>query len=320
MKRLRICDLLSIEHPIIQGGMLWLATAQLAAAVSNAGALGVVSPLAGMQKDGDPAANFADQLIRVKELTARSFGVNIPLNLPYADVLLDIAVREQVRIFITAAGSPNRFSHLLKEAGASVLHLVGSVKQALHAQSSGVDAVIAQGIEAAAYNGKSELPLFALLPQVVDAVGIPVIASGGIVDARGVVAATALGAQGVQLGTRFVAVKENIAHTNYKQAILDAGDTDTIVARRGGTPVRTLKTGFTLTIMELLKSGTSEKDISDFIGYRTNWDSQIQGDLNRGESFCGASAGLVKKILPVKEVIRQLVEGYEAIAGALKEA
>lgn len=313
MKRTRVCELLDITYPIVQGGMLWIATAELAAAVSNAGGLGVISPLAGMEKEGNPAKNLKDQLTIIKQLTKKPFGINILLDLSYAETLVEIALREKARIVITSAGNPARFTELFKKEGTKVLHVVSSVKQALKAKSCGVDGVVAKGVEAAAHNGIDELPLFALIPQVVDAVSIPVIAAGGIADARGVVAALSLGAEGVQLGTRFVAVNENIAHMNYKQAIINAQDTDTVITCRGIVPTRSLKTEFTNTIIELEKSGATAKDILDFIGYRSNRISQIDGNLNGGEAYCGASAGLIKEILPVKEVIRQLAEGYENV-------
>ena len=315
MKRTRLCDLLGLTYPVIQGGMLWIATAELAAAVSNAGGLGIISPLAGMQPEADsePAAHFENQLVRISRLTARPYGVNIPLDLAYADALVETALRQRVRIVVTAAGNPARFSKALKNKGVKVLHVVSSVKQALKAEACGVDAVVAEGVEAAGHIGIDELPLFALIPQVVDAVSIPVIAAGGIADARGVAAALALGAEGVQLGTRFVAVEENIAHRRYKQAIVDARDTDTVVTCRGFLPTRSLKTDFTGTLVELEKSGAAIEVMREFIGYRSNRSAQIDGDLNGGEAYCGASAGLIKEILPVKEVIRQLVEGYAAV-------
>jgi len=293
--------------------MLWIATAELAAAVSNAGALGVISPLAGMEKQGVPAKNFKDQLSRVKRLTARPFGVNIALDLDYADSLVEVALGGKAKIVITAAGNPDRFTGVLKNEGITVLHVVSSVKQARKAETSGVDGLITEGIEAGAHNGSDELPLFALIPQVVDAVSIPVIAAGGIADARGVVAAFALGAEGVQLGTRFVAVDENPAHLNYKQAIVDARDTDTVITTRSIVPTRSLKTKFTNTILELERSGASAGDISEFIGYRSNRTAQIEGDLNGGEAYCGASAGSIKDILPAGDVVRQLVEEYEHV-------
>jgi enoyl-[acyl-carrier protein] reductase II len=299
--------------------MLWIATADLAAAVSNAGGLGVISPLGGMEKQGEPSINFKGQLSKIKQLTPRPFGVNILLDLDYADALMEAALDEKVKIVITAAGNPARFTGALKNEGVIVLHVVSSVKQARKAEASGVDGVIAEGIEAGAHNGADELPLFALIPQVVDQISTPVIAAGGIADARGVVAAFALGAEGVQLGTRFVAVNENAAHLNYKQAIVDAQDTDTVITTRSIVPTRCLKTKFTNTIIELERSGATSEDIMDFIGYRSNRTAQLDGNLNGGEAYCGASAGLIKEILPAKDVVQQLVEGYEYILKRLNK-
>ena len=317
MDQTRINMILGTNYPIVQGGMLWIATAKLAAAVSNAGGLGVISPLAGMKKEGNPADNFKRQLTAIKELTSRPFGVNIPLSLTYADTLVDITLSEKVKIIITSAGDPNRFTGKLKNAGTKVLHVVSSVRQAVKAESSGVDSVIASGIEAAARNGKEELPLFALIPQVVENVSIPVIATGGIVDARGIAAAFSLGADGVQLGTRFVAVQENIAHMAYKQAIIAAKDTDTIITCRKLVPTRSLKTKFTNALVALEKSGATESDLLDFLGYRSNRDAQIEGNLNGGEAYCSASAGLIREILPVQGVFDQLVQEYEMVAAHL---
>jgi enoyl-[acyl-carrier protein] reductase II len=299
--------------------MLWIATAELAAAVSNAGALGVISPLAGMAKQGQPAKNFKGQLSKIKQLTPKPFGVNILLDLDYADALMEVALSEKVKTVITAAGNPARYTGELKNEGVTVLHVVSSVNQARKAESGGVDGVIAEGIEAGAHNGADEMPLFALIPQVVDEISIPVIAAGGIADARGVVAAFALGAEGVQLGTRFVAVNENAAHLNYKQAIVDAQDTDTVITSRSIVPTRSLKTKFTNAILELERSGASAEDIMEFIGYRSNRTAQIEGNLNGGEAYCGASAGLIKEILPVKDVVQQLVEGYDYVLKRLNK-
>jgi len=187
------------------------------------------------------------------------------------------------------------------------------------AESCGVDGVIAEGIEAGAHNGADELPLFALIPQVVDEISIPVIAAGGIADARGVVAAFALGAEGVQLGTRFVAVNENAAHLNYKQAIVAARDTDTVITNRSNVPTRSLKTEFTEAIIALEESGAAAEDVLEFIGYRSNRTAQIEGNLNGGEAYCGAAAGLIKEILPAADVVRQLVEGYEHVLKRLEK-
>jgi len=313
MKRTRVCDLLGIEYPIIQGGMLWLATAELAAAVSNTGALGVISPYAGMEKNGDPLENLRIQIARARNLTKKPFGINIPLDLQKSGILIDVLIREKVQIVVTAAGNPNLYTELLYKEGVKVLHVVSSVRQALIAEGSKVDALIAEGYEAAAHVGLDELPLFSLIPQVADAVSIPVVATGGIVDARGVVAAFALGAEGVQLGTRFIAVEENIASPNYKQAVVEAKDTDTVITCRNLLPTRSLKTEFSRRLLELEESGASAEDIRSFLGYSRARKGQLEGDLVNGEAYCGASAGLIKEIIPASQVIQRLVTGYREV-------
>lgn len=313
MKETRVCDLLGIEYPIIQGGMLWLATAELAAAVSNAGGLGVISPFAGMEKDGDSSENLRLQITKVRGLTPKPFGVNIPLYLQQSGILMDDLLKERVRIVITSGGDPHHYTELLHQGGMKVLHVVSSVKQARIAESCKMDALIVEGVEAGAYVGFDEIPLFSLIPQVDDAVSIPIIAAGGIVDARGVVAAFALGAEGVQLGTRFVAVEENIASPNYKQAIINARDTDTVITCRKLLPTRSLRTELTKRLLELEESGASADEIKAFLGYSRARKGQLEGDLVNGEFYCGASVGLIKEILPAGTVIRELIEGYEKI-------
>lgn len=313
MKKTKISNLLGIQYPILQGGMLWLANAELAAAVSNAGALGVLSPYAGMERHGDGSKNLEKQIHRIRDLTRKPFGVNIPLDLDQSGLLINSLLQQGAEIVITAAGSPALYTELLKKAGLKVLHVISSVSQGRFAESCGVDGVISEGIEAAARNGLDELPLFSLIPQVAEALSIPVIASGGIVDARGIVAAMALGADGVQLGTRFIAVDENPAHPNYKRAILEAEDTDTVITCRSLLPTRNLKTGFCRRLLELEQSGASPEKIRDFLGYQRASRSQLEGDLDRGEAFAGASVGLIKEIVPAASVIQDLVEGYEKI-------
>ena len=318
MRKTRICKILNIEYPIIQGGMLWLANAELAAAVCNSGALGIISPLAGMERHGDVLKNLRLQISKVQELTDKPFGVNIPLDLPQSGILVDIILKEQVGIVVTSAGNPAHYTTLLRQNGAIVIHVVSSIKQAQMAESVNVNAIIVEGVEAAGHIGFDELPLFSLLPQVVDAVGIPVIAAGGIVDARGLVASFSLGAEGVQLGTRFVAVTENIAHPQYKQAIIKANDTDTVITCRKLLPTRSLKTEFSRKLLDLEKSGASADDIRDFLGYRRARNAQLEGDLTEGEAYCGASAGLIRDIIPAATVVQNLVEGYEEIIESLR--
>jgi enoyl-[acyl-carrier protein] reductase II len=313
MKRTRVCDLLGIDYPIIQGGMLWLATAELAAAVSNAGGLGVISPFAGMEKDGDPLRNLRFQIAEVTDRTEKPFGVNIPLYLRQSGILIDVVLKEKVRIVTTSGGDPGHFTELLHQAGMKVLHVVSSVRQAQKAESCKVDALIVEGVEAAAYVGFDEIPLFSLIPQVADGVSVPLIAAGGIVDARGVVAAFALGADGVQLGTRFVAVEENIANQNYKQTIIEAKDTDTVITCRRLLPTRSLKTELTRQLLELEASGASADAIRDFLGTSRARKGQIEGDLVNGEAYCGSSVGLIKEILPAAAVIQRLVDGFQEI-------
>jgi len=313
MKRTRICNLLRIDYPILQGGMLWLATAELAAAVSNAGALGVISPYAGMEKHGDPLENLRLQIATARRLTKKPFGVNVPIDLERSGLLIDVALKEKVKIVVTAAGDPHHYTELLRKEGVKVLHVVSTGKQAQLAESCKVDAVIVEGVEAGGHVGFDEIPLFSLIPQVADAVSIPIIAAGGITDARGVVAAFALGAEGVQLGTRFVATEENIAHSKYKQALLNAGDADAAITCRNLLPTRSLRTEFTRRLLELEESGASAGDIREFLGYSRARTGQIEGDLENGEAYSGASVGLIKEVLPAAEVIQRLLEGYRIV-------
>ena len=314
MKRAVICDLLGIQYPIIQGGMLWIADANLAAAVSNAGGLGVISPLAGSTPHGDAVENLALQIEKAGQLTAKPVGVNLPLDLRDVGLILDLLSAGNIQVVITAAGNPGLYTDLLKSADIKVLHVVSSVKQAVKAQSAGVDAVIAEGVEAAARNGYDEIPLFSLIPQVADHVDIPVVAAGGIVDARGMVAAMALGASGVQLGTRFVASKECMASDIYKKAILDATDTDTAITLRKLIPSRSLKnTPFTQSLLALEEAGAGVSELKDFLGHAASRRAGLEGDLDNGEAYCGSSAGLITEILPVSDIIEQLVKGWQTV-------
>lgn len=318
MKKTRVCKLLGIAYPVLQGGMLWLADAGLAAAVSNAGGLGVISPMAGMKPHGNPVKNLNAEIIKAKKLTQKSFGVNIPLDLRDCGLLINAIMEHQVQVAVTAAGDPRLYTQLLQSGQTKVVHVVSSVKHAKVAEAAGVDALVVEGVEAAARNGFDELPLFSLIPQVADAVKIPIIAAGGIADARGVAAAFALGAEGVQLGTRFVAVKENIAHQKYKQAIVDAGDTDTVITCRPLIPSRSLRnTEFTQVLLGMEAAGASADDIREFIGHAASRRAGLQGDLDNGEAYCGSSAGLIHEIISSQEVIQRLVDVYPDVVKKL---
>ncbi|MBA3030957.1 MAG: enoyl-[acyl-carrier-protein] reductase FabK [Desulfobacterium sp.] len=318
MRKTRVCQLLGIEYPILQGGMLWIADAGLAAAVSNAGGLGVISPMAGMPPHGNPVENLETQILKAKSLTQKPFGVNIPLDLRDCGLILDLLLTHKVNVVITAAGDPRLYTDLLHSGDAKVLHVISSVKHARVAESAGVDAVIAEGVEAAARNGFDELPLFSLIPQVADAVELPIIAAGGIADSRGIAAAFALGAEGVQLGTRFVAVKECIASEKYKKAIVAATDTDTAITCRSIVPSRSLKTTeFTQILLGMEEAGATEEELREFMGHAASRRAGLEGDLDNGEAYCGSSAGLIHDIPSVAEVIRRLVDGYPEVLDKL---
>jgi enoyl-[acyl-carrier protein] reductase II len=313
MDKNRICSILSIKYPIIQGGMLWLADARLASSVSNAGGLGIISPLAGMDRHGDRIANLKQQVEQVRKLTANSFGVNVPLDLVQSPEMIDLLFSEKVPIVVTAAGDPSIYTELLKSADIKVLHVVSSVKQAKIASACNVDSIIVEGVEAGGHDGVDEIPLFALLPQVVDAVSQPIIAAGGIVDGRGWAAAVALGAEGVQLGTRFVVTEECPAHPKYKEAILKAVDTDTVITCRPLVPTRSLKTELTRHLVAMERQGASAEAIREFLGYSRARRAQLEGNLEDGEAYCGAAAGLIRDILPARAIVNRLISEYEEV-------
>jgi enoyl-[acyl-carrier protein] reductase II len=320
VKRTRICDLLGIEYPIIQGGMTWIANAELAAAVSNAGALGIVSPNAGMKLEGNVVEHLRSQIRKAQSLTDRPFGVNLPLQIPEIKELIDVLMAEGVKVVTTSAGSPALYTGVLKEGGVKVLQVVASVRHALSAERHGVDAVVAEGYEAGGHNGFDELPTMVLVPQVVDAVSIPVVAAGGIADVRGFVAALALGAEGVQMGTCFVTTKECVAHQNFKDGIVKANDTGTVITGRRLGPARILKNEFASKILEMEGKGATPDELLAFIGIARSRTGELDGDMIDGEAYCGAIAGVIKEIVGAGDVVRGIVEGYSKVVAGLKES
>jgi len=319
MKKTRLCELLGIEYPIIQGGMVWIANAELAAAVSNAGGLGLISPNAGMSRNGDQLENLKQQIKIAKDLTSKPFGVNLPiLNNPQIEALVDAVIEAKVKVVATAAGNPALYTGRFKEVGIKVLHLVAAVRHAQSAERRGVDAVIAEGYEAGGHNGLDELTTLTLVPQVVDAVKIPVVAAGGIADARGIVAALALGAEGVQMGTRFVATRECAAHQNFKEAVVKASDTDTAITGRKIGPTRILKNEIATKLLEMEAAGASTEELLAFIGSSRSRTGQFDGDLVNGEAYCGSIAGMIKEIKSVAEVMHDIIEGYDKVIARLK--
>lgn len=317
MKKTRLCELLGIDYPIIQGGMNWIANAELAAAVSNAGALGIISPTAGMKLEDDMEQNLRGEIRKTQGLTERPFAVNLPLQTPDMDTLIAAVIEEGAKIVTTSAGNPALYTAYLREAGVKVLHVVASVRHAQGAQKRGVDAVIAEGYEAGGHNGFDELPTLVLVPQVVDAVSVPVVAAGGIADARGAVAAFALGADGVQIGTRFVATHECVAHQHFKKAVVEAIDTSTLITGRKLGPTRGLKNEFSEALAAMEAAGATPEEMLVFIGLGRSHSGELEGDVNEGEMYCGAVAGMVRDIVGAADVVRSIVEGYDRVVAAL---
>jgi enoyl-[acyl-carrier protein] reductase II len=319
MKKTRLCELLGIKYPIIQGGMVWIANAELAAAVSNAGGLGLISPTARMSSNDDQVENLKKQIEIAKSLTSRPFGVNLPImNNPQIEALVDTVIKAKVKAVATAAGNPALYTGRFKEAGIKVLHLVAAVRHAQSAEKRGVDAIIAEGYEAGGHNGLDELTTFTLVPQVADAVSIPVVAAGGIADARGIVAALALGAEGVQMGTRFVATRECAAHQNFKDAIVKAADTDTAITGRKIGPTRVLKNELATKLLDMEAAGASAEELLAFIGSGRSRTGQLEGDLAKGEAYCGSIAAMIKEIKSVAEVIQSIVDNYDKVLARLR--
>jgi enoyl-[acyl-carrier protein] reductase II len=303
----QITQLFGIRYPIIQAGMVWTAGHKLAVAVSEAGGLGMIG--SGSMKP----ELLREQIRKAKAKTSRPFGVNIPLSRGDADELVRATIEEGVRIVFTSSGTPAKFAEQLKKAGCIIVHVIASVKHALKAVAVGCDAVVAEGFEAGGHNGIDEITTLALVPQVVDAVTIPVLAAGGIADGRGMAAAFALGAEGVQMGTRFAVTVESSSHENYKKAVVDAKDGDTVLTLKKITPVRLIKTPFAFQALDAERRGASKEELEQLLGRKREKMGIFEGNLDEGEFEAGQSSGLVREILPAAEVVRRTMEEYYAV-------
>jgi enoyl-[acyl-carrier protein] reductase II len=304
-----LCRLLNIEYPILQGGMAWVATAELAAAVSNAGGLGVIG--AGQM----PADPLRTEIRKAKQLTDKPFGVNIMLRSPFVKDVMQVVLDERVPVITTGAGNPAEYIPALKEIGSKVIPVVASVALARRLERVGVDAIIAEGMESGGHVG--EITTMALVPQVVDAVSLPVIAAGGIGDARGVVAAFALGAQGVQIGTRFVASEECIVHPKYKEIILKAKDRSTVVTGVStGHPVRVIDNKLAREFSEMEKRGAPPEEL-DRIGAGRFKAAARDGDVEYGSVMVGQVAGMVNCVKPVDQIIKEILEEIPKIVAGI---
>lgn len=307
----KLCELLGIQYPIIQGGMAWVSTAKLAAGVSNAGGLGIIAA------GNAPADAVREQITRAKQLTDKPFGVNVMLLSPYVEEIVDLVCEEKVAVIIFGAGSaPKSYIDQLKEAGVKVIHVVPSVAIAKKAEKNGVDAIVAEGGEAGGHIG--ELSTMVLVPQVADAVSVPVVAAGGIADSRGIAAAFALGAQGVQVGTRFICADECEAHENYKLAVVHAKDRDAIVTGRStGHPVRCLKNKLAKRMLDAEAEGLSREEFEK-LGIGGLRRAVVDGDADNGSLMAGQSAAMVTKIQSCQEIIDELVGDYGKVVDSLK--
>lgn len=305
-----ITELLGIEYPVIQGGMAWVAESHLASAVSNAGGLGLIAAAAA------PAEWVREQIREAKKMTDKPFGVNIMLMSPEADAVAKVVIEEGVQVVTTGAGSPEKYMADWKAAGVKVIPVVASTALAKRMERCGADAVVAEGTEAGGHIG--EITTMALVPQVVDAVSIPVIAAGGIADGRGMAAAFMLGAKGVQVGTAFAASKESIIHENYKNSILKAKDIDTrVTGRSTGHPIRVLRNDMTRKYLELEQAGAPFEELESLTLGSLRRAVQ-EGDVKGGSLMAGQSAGLVKESLSCEELIRGMAAKAESLMnGAL---
>lgn len=306
MIKSRICDILGIKYPVFQGGMAWVADANLAAAVSEAGGLGII---AAMNMSGEL---LREEIKKLRAVTDKPFGVNVMLMSPFAAEVAEVVVEERVPVVTTGAGNPVTYMKKWLEAGVKVIPVVASVALAHMVERRGATAVVAEGGESGGHIGEANT--MPLVPQVADAVDIPVIAAGGIADGRGLAAAIMLGAEGVQMGTRFLVAKECTVHENYKRKVLKAGDIGTMVSgRRAGHPVRALKTPFARAYAELEKDlSVTDEQIAAF-GAGALKKAVVDGDEEGGSFLCGSVAGLVTKEQTCKEIIEDVVSGAEKL-------
>lgn len=298
MKKSRVCQLLHIEYPIFQGGMAWIADASLAAAVSEAGGLGIITGTA-------PTDWVREEIRKAKKLTDKPFGINIMLMDVHADEIAKMVCEEGVKVVTTGAGSPGKYMEMWKAHGVKVIPVVASVALAKRMEKAGADAIIAEGTESGGHVG--QLTTMALVPQVVDAVNIPVLAAGGIGDGRGVAASFMLGAEGVQLGTRFLVAKECTVHQNYKNRVIKAKDIDTeVTGRSTGHPIRVIKNKLTREFMKLEKEGVSVDQLEE-LG-RGCLSKAVKGDVDFGSVMAGQISGLINKEQSCKEIIEEIMK------------
>lgn len=309
----KITQLLGIKYPIIQAGMVWVSGWKLASAVSNCGGLGLIG--AGSMKPD----LLKEHIQKCKNATSKPFGVNIPLLRKDAIDLIKVCLEENVKIFFTSAGNPNTFTSMLKENGCKIVHVVANLKYGLKAQEAGCDAVVGEGVEAGGHNGADQITTFCLIPQLVDKLKIPVIAAGGISDGRGILAALSLGAEAVQIGTRFAATVESSAHENYKQQIVKAGDQDTTLAFKKIGLVRMIKNDFAYRAIKAEYDGWNEAQLKELLGAKRERAGIFEGDIVEGELEAGQGVGLINDIPNVNDLFERLLSEFNIALNGIKQ-
>lgn len=306
----RICELLGIEHPIISGGMVWCSGWKLASAVSNCGGLGLIGA-GSMHPD-----NLEHHIRSCKAATDKPFGVNVPLLYPEMDKIMEIIMREHVPVVVTSAGSPKVWTPKLKAAGSKVIHVVSSATFARKSEAAGVDAIVAEGFEAGGHNGREETTTLCLIPEVVDAVNIPVVAAGGIASGRAVAAALALGADAVQVGTRFALSEESSAHEDFKAHCRRSVEGDTMLSLKAVSPTRLLKNKFYQDVFAAEQRGASVEELRELLGRGRAKQGIFEGDLHEGELEIGQAVSQIRHAETVAEIMVDLVDGYKrSLAG-----
>jgi enoyl-[acyl-carrier protein] reductase II len=300
----RIAKLFNIQYPLIQAGMIWTSGWKLASAVSNAGGLGLIGA-GSMYPDV-----LLEHIQKCKNATDKPFGVNVPMLYPDIDQLMKIIVEEKVAVVFTSAGNPKTWTSYLKEKGVIVVHVVSSLKFALKAQAAGVDAIVAEGFEAGGHNGRDETTTFTLIPMVKERIEIPLIAAGGIATGRGMLAAMVLGADAVQIGSRFVASDEASSHISFKEEVVKAKEGDTQLTLKELAPVRLLKNKFYDDVQRLYKKAPSKEELVLLLGRARAKRGMFEGDLDEGELEIGQVAGLIDSIMPAKQIVEEIINEY----------
>jgi len=305
MNQNRICNLFKIEFPLIQAGMIWCSGWELASAVSNAGGLGIIG-------SGSMYPEIlVQQIIKCQAATSKPFAVNLPLLYPDSEKHIETIIKYKVAIVFTSAGNPSTWTKHLKENGITVVHVVSSLKFALKAQDAGVDAIVAEGFEAGGHNGRDETTTFCLIPLIADAISLPLIAAGGIGSGKGMLAAMNLGADAVQIGSRFIASPESSAHQNFKEKVIACQEGDTILTLKELTPVRMIKNNFYKQLELAYSNNADAEELKAILGRGRAKKGMFEGDLDAGELEVGQVSGTIHKIMPAKEIVAEIIREFK---------